>query len=139
MNKTRKILALIFVFVLLLALSACKKAEGDLWADALYTEDTTLGDGATALTVSVKAGEKTVTFTVNTDETTVGNALLAVGLIAGETSQYGLYIKSVNGIVADYDVDQTYWAFYIDGEYAMSGVDATEIEPGAAYLLERTK
>ena len=60
-------------------------------------------------------------------------------LISGEESQYGLYIKSVNGIVADYDVDASYWAFYVDGEYAMSGVDTTEIAEGKVYQLVYTK
>lgn len=45
----------------------------------------------------------------------------------------------VNGIIADYDVDKTYWAFYINGEYAMSGVDTTKIEEGAAYSLKVEK
>ena len=41
--------------------------------------------------------------------------------------------------MADYDVDQYYWAFYIDGEYGVSGVDTTNIEEGVTYSLERTK
>ena len=52
---------------------------------------------------------------------------------------YGLYIKSVNGIVADYDVDATYWAFYINGEYAMTGVEMTPIAEGDSYLLKVEK
>jgi len=42
-------------------------------------------------------------------------------------------------MLADYDVDQTYWAFYINGEYAVSGVDTTDIDENAVYKLERTK
>ena len=139
MKKTTKCLSLLLALLALFALTACQKAEADLWENALYTADTTLGSGAVAITVQVKADDKSVTFTVNTDAETVGEALLQHKLIEGEESQYGLYIKSVNGITADYDVDQTYWAFYIDGEYAMSGVDATAIEAGKTYLLERTK
>ena len=45
------------------------------------------------------------------------------------------YVKKVNGITADYDVDQSYWGFYIDGEYAMTGVDGTSIEEGRIYRL----
>jgi hypothetical protein len=70
---------------------------------------------------------------VKTDKTTVGAALLEVELIAGEDSQYGLYVKTVNGITLDYDKDGKYWAFYIDGEMAMSGVDSTDIAEGATY------
>ena len=43
------------------------------------------------------------------------------------------------GITADYDVDQTYWAFYVNGEYAMTGVDSTAIEEGVAYSLKIEK
>ena len=114
-------------------------SETGLWANATYTQDTSFGEGANAVTVEVKADDRTVTFTVNTDQTTVGAALLEHDLIAGDESEYGLYIKVVNGITADYDVDQSYWAFYIDGEYAMSGVDTTDITEGATYQLVYTK
>ena len=60
-------------------------------------------------------------------------------IITGEMGPYGMYIKTVNGILADYDVDQTYWAFYVDGEYALSGVDTTPIEAGRVYSLVLTK
>ena len=85
------------------------------------------------------AEETTVTLTVKTDETMLGAALLAAGIIAGEESTYGLYVKSVNGMTADYDVDGTYWALYIDGSYALTGVDTTPIEAGKVYKLSRDK
>ena len=47
--------------------------------------------------------------------------------------------KTVNGMTADYDKDGVYWAFYIDGEYAMTGVDATNITDGAQYAFRREK
>ena len=56
------------------------------------------------------------TLEIHTDQETVGAALLELGLIAGEESEYGLFIKTVNGLTADYDTDGVYWAFYIDGE-----------------------
>ena len=78
-------------------------------------------------------------FLVKTDKKTVGEALLEVGLIEGEEGQYGLYVKKVNGVTADYDVDKTYWAFYVDGSYASSGVDTTTIDEDVTYKLEYTK
>ncbi len=47
--------------------------------------------------------------------------------------------KTVNGMTADYDKDGVYWAFYIDGEYAMTGVDATNITDGAQYAFRMEK
>ena len=79
------------------------------------------------------------TFDITTEKATVGEALLDEGLIAGEDGDFGLYVTSVNGIAADWDNDQTYWAFYIDGEYAMTGVDSTEVTEGATYSFVLTK
>ena len=42
-------------------------------------------------------------------------------------------------MTADYDKDGVYWAFYIDGEYAMTGVDATNITDGAQYAFQMEK
>ena len=127
------ILALVFV----LALVSCGSVG--LWDNATYLSDTEIGSGAKTFTLEVKAGDRQVNFTVKTDKDTVGDALLEHGLIAGEDGAYGLYVKVVNGITADYDVDASYWAFYVDGSYAMSGIDMTEITAGAVYTLEYTK
>lgn len=62
-------------------------------------------------------------YAVSTDCETVGEALLELELIAGEQGPYGLYVKSVCGVVADYDTDGTYWSLYTDGEMSMMGVD----------------
>ena len=99
-----------------------------------------LGEGQTMFffTVVDKDGNET-NFEIHTDKETVGEALLDLELIAGEDGEFGLYVKEVNGITADYDVDQTYWAFYVDGEYAMSGVDATTIEDGKTYAFKVEK
>lgn len=99
-----------------------------------------LGEGQTVFTFTVvdKDGNATA-FEIHTDKTTVGDALLELGLITGDVGQYGLYVKTVNGITADYDVDQTYWAFYVNGEYAMTGVDTTNIEAGSTYSFKVEK
>ena len=130
------ILALIFI----VALVSCDTVEKTgVWENATYRKDMEFGNGAKTVVVEVKAEDQQVTFTIKTDKDTVGAALLEHGLIAGEEGAYGLYVKQVNGITADYDVDQTYWSFYINGEYAMTGVDTTEITEGATYRLEYTK
>ena len=93
-----------------------------------------LGEGETRFffIVTDKDGNQTK-FQIFTDDNTVGEALLAHDLIAGDESDFGLYVKTVNGITADYEVDGTYWAFYVDGDYSMSGVDTTPAEPDRVY------
>lgn len=140
MKKTlNSILSVVLVLACFLCFVSCGDTKTGLWENATYQNDKEFGTGKTILTVEVKAEEKTVTFTINTDKTTVGAALLEHNLIAGDDSEYGLYVKVVNGITADYDVDASYWAFYINGEYAMTGVDSTEITPGTTYQLVYSK
>ena len=99
-----------------------------------------VGQGATAFAFVIvdKEGNETA-ITVKTDKKMVGEALLDTGIVEGEMGDYGLYVKRVNGIEADYNVNQTYWAFYIDGEYAMTGVDVTEIAQGVTYMMKVEK
>ena len=111
--------------------SSASAAEPDSAASA---EATDIGEGQTAFTfiVTLEDGSSTY-YNVHTDETTVGAALLGVGLIDGDESEYGLYVKTVDGVTKEYDTDGQYWSFYIDGEYAMSGVDSTDIVAGSSY------
>lgn len=94
-----------------------------------------VGEKSFALVVTDAEGNE-VSVTVHTDEETIGAALAALNIVAGDDSDFGLYIKTVNNVTADYDTDGKYWAFYIDGEYAMTGVDATEIQEGSTYSLK---
>lgn len=136
MKNCKKILAVITAVLLVMVLSACAKTTtipaGKNTVGVKNGE--TVGQGATAFAVEVTdtEGNKT-TFTVNTDEKMVGAALQALNLISGEKGDYGLYVKEVTGITTDYEKDGTYWAFYIDGQYALTGVDSTEVKAGAVY------
>lgn len=111
----------------------------DLWEDAIYTEDTELGNGVSAIFFEVRAENKSVTFKINTDKTTVGDALAEHNLISGEMGAYGLYVKVVNGITADYDKDKSFWSFCKNGKQLQTGVDQTELENGEHYELIYTK
>ena len=134
------VLCLALIAAMALTFTACKNEEDPASTPTSSTTEvgaTTLGEGATAFNLQVVGKDgKSTDFVINTDEKTVGAALQKVELIQGEMGDYGLYIKTVNGITADYDVDKTYWAFYIDGEYAMTGVDKTDIVAGATYMLK---
>jgi len=99
-----------------------------------------LGEGKTEFFFAVvdKEGKET-SFEIHTDKTTVGEALLELKLIDGEAGPYGLYVKTVNGTTLDYDKDGMYWSFYINGDYAMTGVDVTEIKAGEKYSFKAEK
>ena len=130
-NSLRKWLALIGCIVLIAALALTATGCGSK-AAADSAEKTFL------FTVVDLEGNETE-FEIHTDETTVGAALLKEGLIEGEEGPYGLYVKVVNGITAIYEEDGSYWAFYEDGEYALAGVDQTEIDPEVHYSFVQTK
>lgn len=116
-----------------------KVAREGLWADATYVNDKTFGEGKTTIYVDVVVDGKSVTFTLHTDAETLGSALVAEKLVEGEESQYGLYIKKVNGMTADYDVDKSYWSISKDGKDLMTGADGEKISDGAHYALTRAK
>ena len=134
-NKNAKIISFVFCIMLIAAMaftvSSCVKSD-TVGTEFSFTFEIT--DGKAEYTET-----EDNTFLVKTDEKTVGDALYALGLIDGEEGDYGLYIKSVNGIIADYDIDATYWAFYIDGSYAMSGASDTPIEEGKYYIFKIEK
>ena len=132
------VLILLLMAAVCLSLNACgsRVEDNGLWGNATYTEDTEFGTGAKTVVVEVKAEDKSVTFKINTDKENLGEAL---NLIAGEKGPYGLYVKVVNGITADYDINQSYWAFTKNGESMLSGVDGAEIIGGEHYELVYTK
>lgn len=133
--------AFVLAFVLSICFFGCEKQEkqNSLWDQATYTEDQTFGEGDATITLNVEAEDKNVTFTLHTDKDTVGEALTEHHLIGGEEGPYGLYVKVVNGIEADYDKNQSFWSFTQNGEVSMTGVDQTEIQDGVAYALIYTK
>ena len=139
MIRSVVLVALVLSFVLCLV--SCNEkidAEG-LWENATYRSDKEFGKGEKTVEVEVKVEEQSVTFTIHTDAETLGAALLEHELIAGEDGQYGIYVKTVNGILADYDVNKSYWGFYQNGEYLMSGVDTTAIVGGEHFEIIYSK
>ena len=132
---------MVLIAAMALVMTGCgSKEETAATTPAASTSVTELGEGATTFDFTVEDldGTKTV-FRIHTDETTVGAALLGVDLLKGEEGPYGLYVHEVNGIRAVYEEDGSYWAFYVNGEYGMTGVDQTDIEPDTAYAMVKTK
>ena len=139
--KTLTRLTLILIALLtLFSLTACADVDKTgAWETATYDRDTELGEGAKTIIVKVIAEEQALTFTIHTDKETLADALLEHKLVDGEEGPYGLYVKKVNGIVADYDTDQTYWSLSKNGTDMMVGADGAEIADGEQYELTRKK
>ncbi len=122
-----------------LTITGCRDAktlDTPTETDAYYVK----GEGDTLFYFTVIDGEgKATAFEIHTDKTVVGEALLELGLIDGPVESYGLYVKTVNGIYADYNETGTYWAFYENGSYASAGVDSTAVTAGASYAFKVEK
>lgn len=149
MTTIKNALSFILLIVLIAAIALCtigcngNNTSGNTENPSSQTEQTgktVKGEGATVFdfTVVGKDGTK-AEFEIHTDKKTVGEALLELGLIAGEESTYGLYVKTVNGITLDYDTDKMYWAFYENDNYAAAGVDTTDIVAGTKYEFRASK
>ena len=107
----KKMVTGVLALVMVLVMVGCGQKDNGV-VNGVAKDGATIGEGAKSFTTEVvdKDGGK-VTFTV----------------------------KTVNGITLDYDTDGMYWAFYINGEYAQTGVDATGVENGAVYAFRAEK
>lgn len=168
MNIMKKYLSLVLTLVLVaaLALTGCGKAEepaetaapaaAETTAAAAETEApaeeaepaeetaaadvTVLGEGAVSFNLVVADLEGNEThYEIHTDKKTVGEALTENELVEGTVGEWGLMIETVNGLTLDFDKDGMYWSFLIDGEYAQTGVDSTDIVEGTTYSLVPAK
>ncbi len=118
-NTIKLITILLLSLSLLLCFAACEEevdATG-LWENATYRSDTTVGEGADTVKVEIVAGEQSITLTLKTDKATLGEALYEHGIVNDPS-----FFDTCNGIKADWDKDQAYWAFYVGGEMAMYGI-----------------
>ena len=96
-------------------------------------------EGSKAIVVQVVDNEdKTVTYNHKTDAFFLMQAMEEIDNlhIDGEDSTYGMFIKSVNGLQAVYELDNAYWSVYVNGEYATQGVDTQPVNDGDTYTLQ---
>lgn len=141
-NSMKKWLSLAGCIVLIAAMALCISGCSDFAEEApteptVFSDGDVMGQGARTFTLIVEEldGSK-ISVSVNTDRQIVGQALEDLGIIKGENGIYGMFIKAVNGKTYEYEKDGAYWAFYIDGDYALTGVDQTEIQEGVVYMLK---
>jgi hypothetical protein len=121
----KKITAFLLSLILLLSFAGCAQEKPETTGQTVEF---------TFIAVDLEGNEKT--FQITTNKSTVGEALMDEGLLAGEPGPYGLYVKSVLDQVLDYDTDKMYWSFYVNGEYGMTGVDLTPITEGESYMFK---
>ena len=96
----------------------------------------TEGDKTFTLEVILADGSSTE-HKVSTDAEFVGEALLAEGLIAGDSGEYGLFITTVNGVTANSE-NQEWWCLTINGESSMYGVDQVPVTDDGHYEFTLT-
>jgi len=98
--------------------------------------------GAKSITIEVVDNNAASTvYDVHTDAEYLRQAMEeADGLeFSGSTSEYGLMVETVNGVTADWNVDQSYWAFYVNGEYCEYGIDSQPVADGDAFQIIYSK
>ena len=125
MTKTKHLRMLLLVFAVLIAATvlctACEQAEPQA--------------GTKTITVQIIVdGQDTVTKSITTDAAYLREALEEEKLIAGEESQYGLFVKTVNGVTVD-ESKQQWWCFTKGGADLFTGVDTTPIADGDTYEI----
>ena len=130
MKKT--ISAIITLLMLTFALVSCfapsSEPSASIWDDAIYAEDTAVGEGAITFTLDIEAAGKTVTLTVSTDKTVLGDALYELGLINDPS-----FFDVANGMLASWSQDMAYWGFYIGDTMASYGVSSEAVSNGNNY------
>ena len=125
MKQTNLFRTLLLVFAVLIAATvlctACTQAEPQA--------------GTKTITVQIIVdGQDTVTKSITTAAEYLRGALEEEDLIAGEESQYGLFVKTVNGVTVD-DAKQQWWCFTKGGEDLFTGVDTTPIADGDKFEI----
>lgn len=122
----------------ILSLAALPVMASLLFGLYLHTRPTPAAGQKNVEVTVVHADKSETVFRYETDEEYLGPVLMEAGLVKGEQGAYGLYIKEVDGEVADFSVNGAYWALYEGEEYATTGIDATPLEDGDRFSLVYT-
>lgn len=120
----KKLIALLLVVMAVFAFGCA--ADEEVSADAITVTFDVVVDGEVQTTEVVEAPAETL-----------GDILDASGIVEGEESTYGLYITTVNGIVAD-EANEEWWCITKDGESLMTGADETPVADGEKYEITLT-
>ena len=130
MKNKKKILGIVLIVVLVAAMALVygKFSEKPV-------------EGSKSITIEVvNSKEESKVYEVKTDaEYLLGAMEEADGLtFDGDETEFGLSIMTVNGETADFNVDASYWAFYVNDEYCNYGVSEQPVEDGDAFAIVYT-
>ena len=123
--QKKKLLGLVVGFVVLALVVAA--------AAVIYVQtrpEPEVGDKTITVKIAYDETEKAVE--INTDAEYLRAALEEKSLVKDDESEYGLFIKEVDGRKAD-DAKQEWWCITKGGETVMTGVDTTPIADGDTF------
>ena len=128
--KTKKIVGIVVALVVIAAV---------VIAGFALQPKTQQGSKTVTIEVVNKA-EQTTTYTVHTDAEYLKQVMdEADGLTyVGEEGEYGTMVNTVNGETADYSVDSSYWAFYVNGDYCNYGISEQPVADGDTFQIAYT-
>ena len=98
-------------------------------------------EGSKNITIEVvNSNEESKVYELKTDAEYLIEAMEeADGLtFEGKEGEFGMSIMTVNGETADFNVDASYWAFYVNDEYCNYGVSEQPVEDGDAFAIVYT-
>lgn len=124
MNK--KILVAVIAFVLVVGAVAC--------AYFIFAPKTAEGEKSITIEVIDNKGESKK-YELKTDALYLNEAMDEADITyeAEDT-----YVNTVNGITADYDVDQSYWSFEVNGQYCNYGIFEQPVNNGDSFVIAYT-
>ena len=99
-------------------------------------------EGTKSISIEVvNKAQETTTYDITTNAEYLRQALEEVdGLTFSgtESAEFGMMVDTVNGETADWNVDASYWSFYVNGEYGMLGIDQQPVEDGDVFSIVYT-
>ena len=137
MSENKKLNNVVKVVIGLIVLAAL--IVGGFFVYSKFGPQTQAGTKEITIEVVNKAGASTM-YELRTDAETLQEAMdEAEGLTYnGTDGPYGLMIDTVNGETADYSVDQSYWGFYVNGDYCNYGIKEQPVIDGDAFKIVYT-
>ncbi len=145
--KKRSVLIAIIAFVVLIAVVVTayvvfkerpEETKGtetvEVTNEVGETEIVTIGAKDVTLTVVDDKGESKA-YELKTDALYLNEAMEEAGIVY---EAEGTYVNTINGIAADYDKDQSYWSFEVNGEYCNYGIFEQPVNDGDSFVIAYT-